>query len=249
MAPTRRTTLLGAVAALLSGCAAGPPTVPLSGVDGLLVPTPSPDPDDFVVGPGSTDNPWLPLRPGREWVYEAADGSPGTTTVTVLDETRQVAGLDATVVREVVVDQAGTIREETFRWYAGDRAGNVWLLGEDRTERDDRGSPLATESWEAGVADARAGLAMPARPRLGDGYVVAAPPGEGELRAEVVSTSGTATVPVGSYEEVLVVEQTDSSSGLVVVRGHHARGVGPVLLETGGGSTGRFLLTATTAPD
>ena len=43
---------------------------PPTGVDELVIPTPSPDPADFVA---VVDNPWLPLEPGRTWTYDVTD--------------------------------------------------------------------------------------------------------------------------------------------------------------------------------
>ena len=70
---------IGLAAASLSGCAGGPPQVDPAGVDGLEIPTPSPDPRDFVA---SVDNPWLPLEPGTVWTYRARSDV-GTETITV----------------------------------------------------------------------------------------------------------------------------------------------------------------------
>ncbi len=62
---------------LLAGCgsAGAPGTTAPAGVDGLEIPTPSPDPRDFVE---RIDNPYLPLVPGSHWTYEES-GSEGTS--------------------------------------------------------------------------------------------------------------------------------------------------------------------------
>jgi hypothetical protein len=134
------------------------------GINGLVVPTPTPSPGDFV---DVVDNPWLPLEPGARWTYDVTgDGSSsGTIEVEVLDGTVPVAGLDATAV-ETTVDLGGTTSVETDL-YAQDEAGNVWLVGADA---DGAG-------WRAGEGGAGAGLAMPADPRLGDGWLTYDVPG------------------------------------------------------------------------
>src|SRR5688572_16552964 len=103
-APARRLTLLVtlSLALLLGGCAFGQPReVGPTGVDGLAVPTASPDPDDFV---RRIDNPWLPLSEGSRWRYEEVDGGAvvATVEVSVPGEVEEVAGVSATVVRTVV---------------------------------------------------------------------------------------------------------------------------------------------------
>lgn len=229
---------------LLAGCAGDPPTVDPTGVDLLEVPTPSADPDDFVAG---IDNPWLPLRPGSQWVYESADGE--TITVTVTDRTREVAGVTTTVVRDVVTDADDNVVEETLDWFAQDTAGNVWYFGEDTTEYDDRGRPDRAGSWEAGVDGALAGLVMPAEPRRGDGYQQEYLEGEAEDRATVLSV-GTEeqeqTVPFGSFDRLLVTEDTTPLEPGLVEHKYYARGVGLVLEETVSGGSGRAVLVGFT---
>jgi hypothetical protein len=239
MAPAPRLGVLGAAVLLATGCAADPPDAPPTGVDELTIPTPSPDPADFVE---TIDNPWLPLVPGNTWVYESAGGE--TVTVTVTDDTRQVAGVTATVVRDVVTDARGGVVEETLDWFAQDRAGNVWYLGEDTTEYDDRGRPEHAGSWEAGVDGARAGLAMPAQPRVGDGYRQEYYPGEAEDRAEVLSLAGEQSVPAGSYGGLLVTEEDTPLEPGVVEHKYYARGVGLVLEEDVSGGSERTELVS-----
>lgn len=227
---------------VLAGCAGDPPTVGPAGVDLLEVPTPSVDPDDFGSG---IDNPWLPLRPGAEWVYETTDGE--TLTVTVTDRTREVAGVTVTEVRDVVTDAGGTVLAETHGWFAQDSSGNVWSFGEDTVEHDDRGRPDRAGSWEAGVDGALAGLVMPAEPRRGDGYPQEYLEGEAEDRATVLSVgSEEQTVPFGSFDRLLVTEETTPLEPGLVERKFYARGVGLVFEETVAGGSDRAALVGFT---
>lgn len=213
---------------LLGGCVAGDPVaIGTSGVDGLEIPTPSADPDDFVE---EIDNPWLPVRPGSEWVYESLSGD--TTTVTVTDETKQVQGVTTTGVREVTGAPDDPTTEGTTRWYAQDAAGNVWLFGEGGD---------GTASWEAGVEGAEAGMAMPAAPRVGDGYREALAPDVAEDTVTVLSLDEAVNLDTDSYADVLQTEVTNALEPGVVVRRYYARGTGLVLEETVGGLDRREL--------
>jgi hypothetical protein len=144
-----------------------------TGVDGLVIPTPSPDPADFR---DEVDNPWFPLRPGdtKRYVVEEAGDQVGTVRTEVLGLSR-VAGLDATAVR-TTTRLDGREQPVVTRYFAQDEAGNVWLVGEDSTERE----------WRAAEDGAEAGLAMPAEPRIGDGWVRARVPGTDEQTVLVV---------------------------------------------------------------
>lgn len=194
-----------------AGCGAAPQTAPPSGVDGLVIPTPSPDPSDFVT---EVDNPWLPLAPGNSWTYHL-DGLPPdrTQSVEVLGDTRVVAGVEATQVRTRTLSRAGRVVGEQLRWFAQDWAGNVWALGE-------------LGVWEAGVGQARAGLAMPATPRLGDGFVLAETEA-GQQRVRIIETGVAASVQAGEFTELLHTLETTAAQTQTDV--FHARGVGEVL--------------------
>jgi len=197
----------------LAGCGSASEPSPPSGVDELVIPSPSLDPADFVEG---VDNPWLPLVPGSEWHYRATTAvEPGTITVTVLDETREIQGVTATVVQEVVRDREGEVTEDTVTWLAQDAEGNVWTLGEEGL-------------WEAGVDGAEAGLAMPARPRVGDGYRTAYLEGAVEDRAEVVDLEGSASVPYGDLTGLLEIENSTPLEPGVLERKVYARDLGLV---------------------
>jgi hypothetical protein len=151
----------------LTGCAGIGQPAPYDspGINGLVVPTPTLSPADFVEG---VDNPWLAFESGARWSYDVTgDGaSLGTIVVDVLDGTVPVAGLDATAVRTTTDLEDGATTVETAL-YAQDGAGNVWLVGGDA---DGTG-------WRAGTDGAEAGLAMPADPRLGDGWLAYDVPG------------------------------------------------------------------------
>jgi len=226
----RRAAVLLSVAVVTSGCGSAPPKSPPTGVDELKIPTPSPEPNDFV---SRIDNPWLPLTPGNTWTYEITDeDGVQTETTTVLDRTKVVAGVTATVVHDVVRDPDGAILEETYDWYAQDVAGNVWYFGEDTVEYDDEGRPDRTGSWQAGVHGAMAGVAMLAAPRLGDGYQQEHLAGVAEDRATVLATDEQTSVPFGEYDGVLLTEDTTPLEPDVVERKYYARGVGTVREQT-----------------
>lgn len=218
MTPSARLSIAAVTSVLLlSGCGSASEPSPPTGIDELVVPTPSLDPADFVEG---VDNPWLPLLPGTEWDYRATvDGELARTTVTVLDDTREVQGVTATVVSETVVDGRGRTVEETVDWFAQDDEGNVWHVGEEG-------------AWEAGVDGAEAGLAMPAQPRVGDGYRREYAEGVAEGRAQVVSLDGSASVPYDDLTDLLETEDSSPLEPGVVERRHYARGIGLVRAQT-----------------
>lgn len=225
-APAALAVLLAATLAVGAGCGSFAREYPPTGVDGLTIPTPSPDPADFV---GVVDNPWLPLAPGTVLTYDVAlpGGGGAVRTLTVLDGTVQVAGVAATAVREELVDDAGAPLERATRYYAQDTRGNVWWLGRVVEGGPPDGTGEPGRAWRAGERGALAGLAMAAGPRLGDGYRPAYVPGARDLVARIVEVGedrievelapprGDALVVEEHERGVGLTRRTDEASGLV----------------------------------
>jgi hypothetical protein len=225
---TRRARLVVALlagTAALTACGSASAPYPPTGVDQLVIPTPSLDPADFV---DAVDNPWLPLAPGSEWRYtRTAHGDEVTVIVTVAAAPHEVQGVPATVVTTAVSRRAGQAQVEATDWYAQDADGNVWHLGEQG-------------AWEAGVDGAEAGLAMAAHPRVGDGYRTGYAPGVAEDTAEVVDTAGSASVPYGDLTDLVATEERSPLDPGVVDHLFYARGIG--LVRELGNSEGDELL-------
>jgi hypothetical protein len=201
-----RLTTPAVLAVALAGCAGigQPAPYDSTGINGLVIPTPTPDASDFVAG---VDNPWLPLEPLATWRYDVAEAGRevGTIDAEVLGGTTEVAGLPATSLRlSTTID--GDTEEET-RFYAQDEDGNVWLVGIDSSGL----------SWRAGQGGAEAGLAMPARPRLGDGWLTYAVPGLPQASTRIEDQS----------REMV---QTQSEAG-TTTRNVYEKGVGLVSIE------------------
>jgi hypothetical protein len=199
------------------------------------------DPADFV---DTIDNPYWPMTPGSRWVYRETDaeGTVQRVVVTVTDRTKTIEGIEATVVRDIVSED-GEVVEDTFDWYAQDKWGNVWYLGEATKEYD--GAKVSTEgSWEAGVDGALAGVIVPGQPEPGLAYRQEYYEGEAEDEAVVLSVDEKAEVPQGSYEDVLMTKDLNPLEPDLVEHKFYAMGVGPVLaLTVSGGESREELLS------
>jgi hypothetical protein len=186
-------------------------------------------------------NPWWPMRPGSRWLYRETDseGTKQRVVVTVTNRTKLIAnGVRARVVRDVVTE-GGEPVEVTDDWYAQDKCGNIWYVGEATTEYEN-GKPVSTEgSFEAGVDGAQAGVIMPAKPRKGMGYRQEYYQGEAEDRAEIFSLGEQAEVPFGFFGKgkVLMTKDLNPLDPKVLEYKFYARGIGPVLaVSVSGGS-------------
>lgn len=187
------------------------------------------------------DNPYLPLQPGSRWVYrETAPGErPTRVTVTVTSRTTTIAGITARVVRDVASTLSGRVVESTDDWYAQDRDGNVWYLGEATTEYSPGAPPSTAGSWRHGVGGAQAGIAMPARPRPGLAYRQEHLAGQAEDRARVVSLREQAGTPAGHFGRAMLIAESTPLKPKVLEYKLYAKGVGAVLALGVSGSSSR----------
>jgi hypothetical protein len=176
------------------------------------------------------DNPYLPFAVGNRWVYrEVEDGVVQKVVVTVTPRTRLIAnGVRARVVHDQVT-AGGRVKEDTFDWYAQDRGGTVWYLGEDTTEYPTGKKPSKAGSFEAGVKGAQAGIAMPAHPRPGMSYRQEYFKGEAEDRGKVLRLNAKAKVPYGSFDQLLLTEDSTPLEPDATEHKYYARGVGSIL--------------------
>jgi len=160
-------------------------------------------PADFV---DVIDNPYFPLPAGAKWEYEIREGngSKQKDTLEVLKETRNVNGVQATVVRDTV-STGDQIVEDTFDWFAQDKYGNVWYVGESVDNYI--GGILVSHkgSWEWGVDGALPGIIMWADPsaHLNEEYRQEYYLGKAEDMGQVLSVNESVTVPFGSFDQVV----------------------------------------------
>ena len=188
-----------------------------------------------TAGP-DVDNPYFPLPVGRQWVYREGDQR---VEVTVTDRTKLIAnGVVARVVTDHVT-RKGVPVELTEDYYAQDSKGTVWYLGEDTTEYE-RGKPISKDgSFEAGVDGARAGIVMPAKPKVGMRYRQELYKGHAEDRAKVVSLRERVKVPLRRYRKTLMTLDYNPLEPDVLEAKFYARGVGLVLAVGLSGDTDR----------
>jgi hypothetical protein len=160
------------------------------------------------------DNKNLPYKPGTTFVYDTFTSDnqlEQIDTVKVTHQTKRIDGVKCTVVLDVVRDaETGEIIEKTHDYFAQDKSGNVWYFGE-ATKEFENGKPVGTEgSWKAGVNGAVPGIIMEAKPKVGDSYDQENAPGIAQDHAEVLSLTGSATVPFGTFNNNLLVTHEDT---------------------------------------
>lgn len=201
------------------------------------------DPRDFTT---EIDNPYWPMTPGNTWVYSAGDleGTREDVVVEVTDKTKMIAnGIRARVILDTVTED-GEIREQTRDWYAQDKCGHIWYLGE-RVDNYEGGVIVNHDgSFEAGVDGAQAGIAMPARPRRGMSYRQEYYEGVAEDEGAVVTVDEEQVeVPFGFFDnDVLMTRDLVPLEPRVQELKFYGKGVGPLLSVHTDGAGGRAVL-------
>jgi hypothetical protein len=229
---------------VLAGCSgsADPPIDPGDGGDYQV----TVEPANFVTG---IDNPWLPFTPGSTWVYESVgEEEVERIEVVVLEETREVMGVQATVGRDTVTLD-GELVEDTYDWYAQDVDGNVWYMGEETAEYENGEVVSTAGAWEAGVDGALPGIVMLSDPTEGDAYRQEYYPGEAEDMAEVIGVGASEEVAVGAFDDLVVIEEWTPLEPDVIEEKSYGPGVGVVLEVVVEGGSGRIELVSYTPGD
>ena len=195
-------------------------------------------------------NPYMPLRPGSTWVYRATDtnGVKEKVVVRVTNTTKKIAnGITARVVVDTVTI-GGKPREITKDWFAQDRSGNVWYLGEFVSNYENGKVIDHDGSFEAGVDGAQAGIAMPANPKAGMAYRQEYFKGIAEDRAAVVTVGREQVeVPFGYFNSrLLMTRDLVPLEPKVQELKFYARGIGMLLSVHTDGDGGRAELVSFT---
>ncbi|MFH1742774.1 MAG: hypothetical protein ABIH23_27530 [bacterium] len=155
-------------------------------------------------------NPYFILEPGYRLVFEGEeDGEEILLTITVLDETEMVDGVETRIIeeREWVDDVLIEVSRNFFAICT--RTNSVFYFGEDVDIYDDEGNLESHDgAWRAGVDGARAGLMISGMPLIGSRYSQEVAPDIAMDRAEDLSLTEVVSTPAGTFENCLLVKET-----------------------------------------
>ncbi len=171
------------------------------------------DPANFDESSINITNQWMPLKPLTRYVYEGTTVEEGETSahrviITVTDFTKMIAGVNCVVTWDLDYSN-GELVEAELAFFAQDKFGNVWRMGEYPEEYED-GKFVKAPCWIHGTNQSFAGISMKANPELGipsysQGW---APSVEFTDRGQVDQIDVKNCVPLDCYENVLVIAET-----------------------------------------
>lgn len=180
----------------------------------------------------SITNEYFPLTPGKVYTYKSqTEDETETIVVTVFSETKTVAGVTCTVVKDTVTVD-GEVIEDTYDWYAQDVDGNVWYMGEYVSNYEDGVLNDHNGSFEAGVDGAKPGIVMFANPVLEMPYRQEYCFNKAEDWGKVIAKGVTVTTPYGTFKNCLKTQDWNPLDTEVVVEyKYYAPGVGLIKEE------------------
>jgi len=188
---------------------------------------------EFQVAPGELTatgrNPYFILEPGHR--FEFQDGK-DKLVITVLNETRTVAGVETRVVEERETSDGKPVEVSRNYFAISKRTGDVYYFGEDVDIFKDGKVANHEGAWLAGINGARFGLAMPANPVIKSKYYQEQAQGKAMDRAEVISLSENVKTAAGTFAKCLKTRETTPLEPGASEYKYYAPGVGLVQDDT-----------------
>ena len=197
------------------------------------------DPANFDKSTNIT-NPWMPMQPGTMWAYEGTavdeEGNNFARRIefTITDLTKEINGVQ-TVVAWIVDYNNDEIIEKEIAFYAQDNDGNVWYLGEHPEEFAD-GKFVSAPTWIAGVEEARPGIKMMAKPKVGVAKYFQGwgPAVEWSDYGDIQKMGQETCVPMDCYKDVMVIAESSLGEVGAAQFKYYVSGVGEVRVNWGG---------------
>jgi len=188
--------------------------------------------------PRDLTNPYLPLATLKQDILEGTeDGKKIRVERTALTDKHKSFKINGQMVEAAVYEDRawlnGELEEVATDYFAQDDGGTVYYLGEDVDEYKQGKVTSHEGAWLLGQDTPTPGVLVPAHPKVGDKFkseVVSRKIAESDV---VISLSETVTVPAGTYQNCLKIEEHPAGEG--VEYKYYAPGVGVVReVPTGG---------------
>jgi len=174
-------------------------------------------------------NPYFPLPVGRTLIYKGIkDGKTQIDRVHVTSATRVLEGIRAVAVSDVATHN-GALLEKTTDWYAQDKQGNVWYLGERTAAYGPGGHIDRSGSWLSGVRDGEPGIVMKANPQVPDAYRQEFLAGQAEDTAWIVNRGGSFNLRFKVAHQVLTSLEFTRLEPRVLDKKIYAPGLGIIV--------------------
>ncbi len=196
--------------------------------------------ENFING---VNNPYFSITPGRKYFFDGMDpkGIKIHKEVLASDQEREIAGVKtlATWTREW---HDNSLISDSRSWYAQDKEGNVWLFGQKELDIFGGFSKGKGIEWLAGENNAKAGIIVPANPKVGD-EIAAAFNGIDQEKAEVLGVGEKVTTPKGELSDCLKIRDYTIGENAAEFHNYYCKEAGNLSLELIPQTFGKLELT------
>lgn len=209
---------------------------------GLLAPTGPAPAAPGVLGTGFTHptnitNPYLPLSALRRDVLEGNEGGKKVRVERTMKAGTREFEIDGKKVATRIMEDRefvnGKLEEVTLDYFAQADDDTVYYFGED-VNMYRNGKVVGHEgAWMTGEHNAKPGVLLPGKPKLGDKFQSEAVPGIAEESDEVVAVDVSIKAPAGLFKHCVKVKEV--VPGEAPEYKYYAPGVGVVREEPKGG--------------
>jgi hypothetical protein len=189
--------------------------------------------EDFDGSSINITNLWMPLKPNTRLVYEGTTVEDGETfahrlIITVTDFTKVIGGVNCVVTWDLDYSN-GELEEAELAFFAQDKFGNVWRMGE-YPEEYENGKFVNATYWIHGFDGSVAGIEMHNDPHVGmPSYSQGWAPSIGFTDRAMVDQTGIKNcVPLDCFDNVLVIAETSVSEPNATQLKYFAPGVGNI---------------------
>jgi len=155
------------------------------------------------------ENPYFVLAPGYQLILEGKEaGAAVRLVITVLDETKKIAGYDTRVVEERETKNADLVEVSRNYFAIHKTTRDVFYFGED-VDIYKGGTIVNHEgAWLHGTGGAKFGMMMPGTPKAGERFYQEQAPKIAMDRFEIVKIDDRVTTPAGTFERCVRIEET-----------------------------------------
>ncbi len=165
--------------------------------------------DTFAIEAGDLgptgSNPYFILEPGPFRILRKGTEE---LTITVLDETKKVDGVETRVIEEKETKD-GKLVEVSRNFFAISKRTNcVYYFGEEVDIYEDGKIINHDGAWLSGVKGAKFGLMMPGTPLVGSRFMNEVAPGVALNRSEIVSVKEAFKAIAGMFNDCVKIRET-----------------------------------------
>jgi hypothetical protein len=187
------------------------------------------DPRDFGADSATVTNQWMPWITGTRTMHKGSfKGIPQVVQALVSDQTKVIDGVTSRMVDDKDIDN-GQMVEETSDYYAQDRQGNVWYMGEMTTHYVEGQLTDHADTWFAGQKGALPGIIMYADPHTQLGkpaYQQEYAPNYAEDMGQVKAFNQSVCVPLKCFGNALQIEEHSRLDPGILEEKYYVAGLG-----------------------